>query len=99
MRYEPAAALRSWWHGTTLHTHGAGLQGGGIVLTSGAAAAAEQPDGQSGQEVTKRCLMCGDEHTLFYFPVRKSHPDGWVHCFPCQREQRQKVKASSGCVM
>ena len=78
---------------------GAGLQGGGTVLTSCAAAAAEQPDGQSGQDVSKRCLMCGDEHTLFYFPVRKSHPDGWVHCFPCQREQRQKVKASSGCVM
>ena len=74
------------------------LQGGRHVsLTSCAAAAAEQPEAQLGQGVTKRCLMCGGERTLFYFPVRKSHPGGWVHCYACQREQRQKIKPFSGC--
>jgi hypothetical protein len=47
-------------------------------------------------EATKRCQRCGEEHTLYYFPVRKSHPDGWVHCYPCHRELRQKTKSFSG---
>jgi hypothetical protein len=78
---------------------GAALQGICAPLPSCAAAAAEQPDGQSGQETTKRCLSCGNKRTLFYFPVRKAHPGGWVHCFACQREQWKKTKPTSRCVV
>ena len=70
-----------------------------LRLPSCAAAAAEQPNGQSEQEATKRCRLCGNERALFYFPLRTSHPDGWVDCYACQREQRQKLKPVSGCAM
>ena len=83
-----------------MHIHLVGaLQVTHIVSPTSAVAAAEQPEGQPGRGTTKRCLMCGDEHTLFYFPVRKSHPGGWVHCYACQREQRLQVKPSVRCAM
>ena len=77
----------------------AGLQGSRSSLLSCAATAAEQPDGQPVQDATKRCLSCGNEHMLFYFPVRTSHPDGWVHCYACQHAQRQKVNPISRCTI
>jgi hypothetical protein len=68
------------------------------TLPSCVTAAAGQPRGQSGQQPTKRCLRCHDERTLFYFPVRKAHPDGWVHCYACQHEQWLEVKPPKRCM-
>jgi hypothetical protein len=49
------------------------------------------------QGPTKQCTRCGNERTLFYFPVRKAHPDGWVHCYACQYEQRLEVRPFRRC--
>ena len=57
-----------------------------------AASAAGQPDLQPWEGPTKRCLRCGDERTLFYFPVRPSRPDGWVICYACQYDLRLEAK-------
>ena len=51
-----------------------------------AASAAEQPDLQPEEGPTKRCQRCGEERTLFNFPVRKTQPGGWVNCHACQYE-------------
>lgn len=78
---------------------GAAFQETRFSLPSCAVAASEQSDGQPGQEATKRCLSCGNERTLHYFPVRKTHPGGWVHCYACQTEQRRKAKPLSRCAI
>ena len=90
--------ITCYWIGYTC-SDGAALQGIRIPLLTCAGAAPDQPDGQPVQEATKRCRLCGNERTLFYFPKRKSQPDGWVHCYACQREQRQKVNSSGGCAL
>jgi hypothetical protein len=56
-----------------------------------------QPGGDPDQGPTKRCLHCGDERTLFYFPVRKAQPNGWVHCYACQRDLRLEAKPPRPC--
>ena len=62
-----------------------------------AASAAGQPDLQPGVGPTKRCLRCGEERTLFYFPVRTTQPGGWVHCYACQYELRLEVRPFRRC--
>jgi hypothetical protein len=74
-------------------------QGGRCVSVQCAAAADEQPTGQSKRESTKQCERCGDTRTLFYFPVRKSHPGGWVHCFACQHEQLLEARPPRRCAL
>jgi hypothetical protein len=61
------------------------------------ASAAGQPDLQPGEGPTKRCQRCGDERTLFYFPVRPTRPDGWVHCYACQHDLRIEAKPYRRC--
>lgn len=88
------------WHADCCHTHRLlcpCCQGGCCMLVRYAAPAPKQPDEQSEPEVTKQCLRCGETRSLFYFPVRKSHPNGWVHCFACQYELRLQVKPPRRC--
>ena len=73
------------------------LQIGDTRLVRCAAAPNEQLE-QPEQGPEKRCLRCGDRRTLFYFPLRKSQPDGhWVHCYACQHALRLEAKPPRRC--
>ena len=88
------------WHADRCHAHRLlcpCCQGGRCISVRCAAPAPEQPEGQSEPEITKQCLRCGETRSLFYFPTRKSHPKGWVHCFACQSELWLQVRPPRRC--
>lgn len=62
-------------------------------------ASAAQHDQQAEQtaEFVKLCQRCGDERMLFYFPVRKSHPQGWVICYACQHDLKLQAQPPRQC--
>jgi hypothetical protein len=90
------------WHAHGCHVHRLlcpCCQGSRHLSVRCAVPAPEQPGGQSEPEVMKQCSHCGQTRTLFYFPVRQSRPDGWVHCYACQYKLRLDAKPPRRCAL
>jgi hypothetical protein len=83
-------STRRWLQHANLFA--SGFQVRCTIFVRCAASAAGHPEGAPDQGPTKRCLRCGDERTLFYFPVRTAQPNGWVHCYACQRDLKLEAK-------
>lgn len=64
-----------------------------------AAPAARQPDRQPDKGPIRRCLRCGEERKLFYFPAQDSDPIGWVDCYACQHDLLLAAKPPERCVI